>query len=223
MKILGIETATEQCSVAWWDGASMIERCELAGQRHSERILAMVADVLKEARSTVADLDVIAFGEGPGSFTGLRVACGVAQGLALGSGLPVVGVSTLMAIAAGTAESRVIVATDARMGEIYHAAFERDEKHWAVVSAPRVCTADSAPRLPGGGWHGCGNGFSVYDKALAERYGNTISSFAPNAMPAAASIARLGALQFQSGIFSDPERAAPTYIRDKVALKAHER
>lgn len=223
MKILAIETATEICSVALLHGESMFERAEPAGQRHSERVLEMVSQVLHEAQTDIRALDAVAFGEGPGSFTGLRIACGVAQGLALGSDLAVTGVSTLLAVAETVGSTKAIVAMDARMGEIYHAAFIKTEGAWAVISPPCVCKPEAAPMLDGNGWDGCGNGFSVYGSALLARYGATLESIFAEAMPSAAAIARLAEPRLRAGQHTGPEGAAPLYVRNNVALKSHER
>ena len=124
MRILALETSTEYCSVALWQDGAIVERCELVGQKHSELLMEMLDGVLREANITLAQLDGIAFGAGPGSFTGVRIACGVAQGLALGADLPVVGICTLAALAQASGYEKVIATLDARMAEVYHAAYE---------------------------------------------------------------------------------------------------
>src|SRR5208282_3173837 len=125
MRILALDASTDVCAVALGDGVSWTGRAESAGQRHSELLLPMVRELLSEARLELADLHGIAFGAGPGSFTGLRIACGVAQGLALGANLPVIGVATLEAMAESARSrrgcARVIAALDARMHEVYFA------------------------------------------------------------------------------------------------------
>src|SRR5271167_3026642 len=163
MPILALDASTDVCAVALGDGASWGERVEKAGQRHSELLLPMIRALLSEARLELTDLDGIAFGAGPGSFTGLRIACGVAQGLALGMDLPVIGVATLEAMAE-TARSRsgctrVVAALDARMHEVYVAAYEHDGTRWCASVLPCVVTPSDAPVPPGAGWSGAGNGF----------------------------------------------------------------
>ena len=130
MRVLALETSTEYCSVALWQDGVVIEHIELVGQKHSERLMEMLDAVLKEAGFGIKDMNGIAFGMGPGSFTGVRIACGVTQGLAFGANLPVVGVCTLEALAVATGKSRVIAALDARMGEIYHAAYRKQDGSW---------------------------------------------------------------------------------------------
>src|SRR5437764_285093 len=166
MQILALDASTDVCAVALGDGTHWAERAENAGQRHSELLLPMVRALLAETRLDLAALDGIAFGAGPGSFTGLRIACGVAQGLALGADLPMVGVATLEAMAEAARQrsgrTHVIATLDARMQEIYIAAYEHDGFHWRVVLDPVVVMPSEAPLPPGGGWTGVGNGFVAY-------------------------------------------------------------
>ena len=133
MLFAALETSTDWCSVAVWrDGEiSAIER--RAPNRHSELALPMLERLLKETKSGSADLNAVAFGAGPGSFTGLRIACGLAQGIALARSLPVLGVSTLEALAQASGASRVVACIDARMREVYYAALERRAGRWHEV------------------------------------------------------------------------------------------
>ncbi|WCF13011.1 tRNA (adenosine(37)-N6)-threonylcarbamoyltransferase complex dimerization subunit type 1 TsaB [Edwardsiella piscicida] len=129
-RILAIDTATEACSVALWNNGESLALFEICPREHTQRILPMVQQILAEAGVTLAELDALAFGRGPGSFTGVRIGVGIAQGLALGAGLPMIGVSTLATMAQGawrcTAASRVLSAIDARMGEVYWGEYCRD-------------------------------------------------------------------------------------------------
>lgn len=223
MKLLALDTSTENCSVALWLDGEVISRQELAGQRHSDLILPMLEALLGEAGITLKALDGIAFGEGPGSFTGLRIGCGVAQGLALGAGLPVLGISTLLALAAESGAERVIACLDARIGEIYHAAYERRDDAWHTVSEPSLGFAQDAPALDGDGWAGVGSGFAAYAEALKQHYAGQLSAVDGSAYPQAAAMARLAAPRFERGLGYDAALAAPLYIRNKVALKMNER
>ena len=223
MKILALETSTEYCSVALWQDGAIVERSELAGQKHSELLIAMVDDLLQATGYRLQALDGIAFGKGPGSFTGVRIACGAAQGLAFGTGLPVAGICTLEALAEASGKPRVIAALDARMGEIYHAAYEKRADVWVTMSEPRLCKAEESPPLPGNEWSGAGSGFAVHGKALSERYAGQLQGMDGAAVPQAAAIAALGAAQFAQGRGKDAVEALPLYLRDKVALKTHER
>ena len=223
MKILALDTSTEYCSVAVLADGELFSREILAGQRHSALLLLLVAEVLAEYGATLATLDGIAFGSGPGSFTGLRIGCGVVQGLAFGADLPVIGVSTLLALAQGCACERVIACLDARMGEVYHAAYEKDGAGWREVAAAGLYAPLEAPLPQGAGWVGCGSGFAAYGAALRQRYDGQLTSVLADAPPRARDIAQLALPLFARGEGMDAALAAPLYIRNKVALKTSER
>jgi len=232
MRILAIETSTEYCSVALWQDGALNERCERVGQKHSEVLLGMVDGVLRDAGCTVQEVEGIAFGKGPGSFTGVRIACGVAQGLAFGADLKVVGVCTLHALAEATGQDKVIAALDARMGELYFAAYEKRDGAWRTVIEPCLCTAESAPAVAGSGWFGCGSGFALDSptptpppegEGLKVRYGAQLCGVEAQAVPQAAAIARLAVPEFAQGHAVDAALALPLYLRDKVALTTRER
>lgn len=223
MNILALDASTELCSVALWLDGEILLRDELAGQRHSELLLPMVQDILAEAGLDLRVLDGIAFGEGPGSFTGLRIGCGVAQGLAFGADLPVAGVCTLLALAESAGANRVISCLDARMGEVYHAVYEKIDGDWLTVNAPGLSSPQQSPEVKGDGWTGSGNGFLAYGEVLRNRYADQLATVMPEILPHAAAIAGLGAVQFKRGLGMDAAVAAPLYIRNKVALKTSER
>lgn len=223
MKILALETSTEYCSVALNLDGKIIEKFELVGQKHSELLIAMLADLLRDAKVKLADLDGIAYGSGPGSFTGVRIACGTTQGLALGANLPVFGVCTLQALAQASAHTKVIAALDARMGEIYHAAYELVDGAWQTVSEPCLCKADDAPVLEGENWLGVGSGFATYGEVLQQRYAGQLQAVDGAAVPHAAAIVALAVTGFSQGLGLDAALAQPLYLRDKVALKTVER
>ena len=183
----------------------------------------MVDEVLSESALTLHDLDGLAYGEGPGSFTGLRIACAVAQGLAFSADLPVAGIGTLQAMAAASEASRVICCLDARMQEVYHAAYELQDGQWREISAPRVCAPAAVPFPEGAGWTGCGSGFAVYGDVLKQQLGPGLAALRPAVYPHARDIARLAAPVFAAGRGLPAEQAAPVYVRDKVALKTAER
>ena len=223
MRVLAFDTSTEYCSVALWQDGTVVERCELVGQKHSEVLMEMLDELLRVADTKLAQLDGIAFGMGPGSFTGVRIACGVTQGLALGANLPVIGVCTLEALAEASGKPRVIAALDARMGEIYHAAYEKHDDVWTTVSEPCLCKPEAAPSVPGDDWFGVGSGFAMHGAVLGARYTGQLRGVDGAAVPQAAAIAALGAAQFALGRGVDAAAALPLYLRDKVALKTSER
>jgi tRNA threonylcarbamoyladenosine biosynthesis protein TsaB len=222
LKVLAIETSTEYCSVALIAPGSVVAREERSGQRHSEVALPMVDAVLNEAGVRLVDLTGIAFGAGPGSFTGVRIACGIAQGLAFGAGLPVAPVVTLAALAEAVGSRRVIACLDARMGEIYHAAFERRDSTLLEISAPGLSSPETMPLPDGEGWIGCGSGFDLYRQRLASRLGTRLADVRQGVYPHAREIARLGAAILAGGGGVPAEQAVPLYIRDKVALRMDE-
>jgi len=216
VKFAAFETSTEWCSVALWRDGELSAIEQRAANRHGELALPMLERLLAAAGLKVADLEAIAFGAGPGSFTGLRIACGIAQGLAFARGLPVLGVSSLEAMAEECGAPRVVACLDARMGEVYYSALEKRGARWAEV-VPAQCVAPAAaPRPPGEGWVGCGNGFAVYGTM-------GLRSVYPEIHPGAAAVARLAAPRLAAGEGMDAARAAPNYLRDKVALTTEER
>lgn len=222
-RILALDATTSLCSVAWTDGSIWIERVEDAGQRHSELIIGLIDAVLHEARCGLGELSEIAFGAGPGSFTGLRIASGIAQGLGHGRGLPVRAVSSLMALAQATRGNAVLVAIDARMNEVYWAAYRRDPGGpWRRIVEPRV-SPPSEVRLPEmvneRDWIAAGDGLDAYP-SLGERLRNAMGVDAA-ARITARPIAEL-ALSSE-GRVGDAAAAVPEYIRDKVALTTAER
>jgi tRNA threonylcarbamoyladenosine biosynthesis protein TsaB len=223
MRLLAIETSTEYCSVALWQDGNLSERCELVGQKHSEVLMEMLDALLKNAGIKVMQVDGIAFGKGPGSFTGVRIACGVTQGLALGADVEVVGVCTLEALAEASGRDKVIAALDARMSELYLAAYEKREGEWTVVIQPCLCKAEVAPVLSGEGWYGVGSGFAANGVALRARYSEQLSGVDEKAVPQASAVVRIGAREFAKGNSVDAALALPLYLRDKVALKTSER
>lgn len=223
MNILALDTSTEHCSVALWRDGAVFERAVRAGQSHSEILIGMADAVLAEGDMRLAALDGIAYGRGPGSFTGLRIACAVAQGLAFPADIPLVGIGTLHAMAMACGATRVVCCLDARMQEIYHAAYLREGDVYIEVSTPRVCVPAAVPELQGGGWTGCGSGFAAYRDELQQAYGAALAQVMDGVYPHARDIARLAAPVFAAGQGIRAEEAAPLYIRDKVALKTAER
>jgi len=183
----------------------------------------MLQELLAESELTLVQLDGIAFGAGPGSFTGLRIACGVAQGLAFGSGLPVIGISTLEALAQQVGTNSVITAIDARMGEIYHAAYVKSADDWETVIVPALCLPRYTPLILGENWVGCGSAFDKYYDELKSHYGSSIYRIETGLVPHAREMAQLAEQDFKQGLEVDPMDAAPIYIRNKVALKESER
>jgi len=218
MRIAALETSTEWCSVALWDDGEIASLEQRAGQRHAEMALPLLRRLLLRCGTSADALDAIAFGAGPGSFTGLRIACGLAQGLAIGTGVPLLGVSTLDAIAEESGAARVIVCLDARMREVYYACLERAGGEWRATSAAACVPPSAVQPPPGDGWCGCGNGFAVYPELA-----RMVTRVLPEVHPSASAIVRLAAPRIAAGEGVDAALAAPLYLRDKVALTTEER
>ncbi len=218
MKILALETAADPGSVALWcDGTVTARTCPL-DQTNSAALLPEARTLLAESGLGFADLDAVAFGAGPGSFTGLRVACGVAQGLAFGGGVPLIGVGTLEAMACESGGRRVFVALDARMGEVYHACYVDGVLQGEIGVHP----PESVPLPDGGEWLACGNALTVYP-LLRERLAAQVVVWQPESLPSAMGVVRLAAPRLSRGEAVDPALAAPFYVRDKVAKTVAER
>jgi len=213
MRFAAIETSTEWCSVALWRDGEIAALERRAGQRHSELALPMLETLLGKDK-----LDAVAFGAGPGAFTGLRIACALAQGLAFARGLPVIGIPTLEALAQESGAARVVACIDARMREVYYAALEKRAGRWHEVIAAQCVAPQSAPRPAGDGWLGIGNGFGVYRDALKEK----VSFMKIEVHPTAVAVAQLAAPRLAAGEGVDAALAAPIYVRDKVAFTKEE-
>jgi tRNA threonylcarbamoyladenosine biosynthesis protein TsaB len=223
MKLLVLDTSTEWCSAALWLDGRVEARRVHAGQRHSSLLLPMIDALLREQGVALRELDAIAYGTGPGSFTGLRIACAVTQGLAFGAGLPVVGVSTLESIAEQAGAEQVLTLLDARMAEVYWAAYRRDGAGWRTVCAPQLAVPDTVT-VPGeGAWVGAGNGFAALADVLPPRLVSRLVRIDDTLVPDAAAMARLAVRALERGAAVDAALAAPLYLRDKVALTVDER
>ena len=214
MHLLALETATHRLSVALWLDGRVVERTAELPSGSSEWLLPNVHGLLAEAGFTLKMLDGIAFGAGPGSFTGLRLAAGCAQGLAYGLDLPVLGIGTLEALAAAADEEKVYACLDARMNEVYVAVYENGIE----VMTPVVCPPEQAPLPQGDGWIGCGDGFATYMERMP-----TFVRIRPELRPTAEAVARLAAPRFKRGEGVPAGEAQPLYVRDKVALTTAER
>ncbi len=223
MNLLALETSTRLLSVALWRDGEVLVRSADHAHGGSELILPWVNQLLAEAGLDLAALDGIAFGAGPGGFTGLRLACGVAQGLAFGADLPVLGVCSLEALALESGAARVYACLDARMNEVYSAAYEVSDDVPREVLAPAVTPPALAPLPPDGVWTGGGDGFAAYGALLGERLGSSIASVRETLLPTASAVARLAAPRLAAGEGIDAALARPLYVRDKVAFTTAER
>jgi tRNA threonylcarbamoyladenosine biosynthesis protein TsaB len=222
--ILAIETSSELASCALLDGDTLISRESSGVRTHSQSVLPMVQELLAEAGVKLADCDAVAFGAGPGSFTGVRTACGVAQGLAFGAGLPVLPLVTLEAMAQACRErsgaAEVLAVLDARMGEVYWAQY-RWADGWQEVVAPTLSKPEAVAPLPAERLAACGNGFSAYPEAFASR--PLTAGALTDIMPHARQLALLAAPALMAGQGVPAAQAQPLYLRNKVAYTAAER
>lgn len=232
MRLLALDTATEACSCALLLDDSVLRRDVEVRKAHAELILPMIDELLREAGMTLPMLDAVAFGRGPGSFTGVRLAASVAQGLAFGAGLGVIPVSDLRAVAQGmpacdAATLRVLVCNDARMREVYWSCFERAAdglmqsvdgeqlgppdrvelpRHWVEALA-----GSAAPVV------GAGRGFAAYPD-LRSRWAPRLARLDDARLPSATDMLPLAKAELQAGRLLPPEAALPVYLRDEVAL-----
>lgn len=219
MKILAIETATEGCSVALWLDGELRERFEVAPRGHAHRVLPWAEALLAEAGVSRAALDAIAVGRGPGAFTGVRLAVAIGQGLAMGLDIPLLGVSSLAAMAQAASGRRVVAAIDARMREVYVGRFERDASGLVrAIGAEVVLPPDLVPAPEGAGWHGVGTGFAAEDAALSLRLSDGLDLIDRAALPRAAAVALLAARGCVAQDAGLPETVTPAYLRNQVAL-----
>lgn len=226
MKILSLDTATECCSAALWIDGRVAEKEMFLERGHAEHILPLVDRLLQEAGMRLTQLDAIAFGRGPGSFTGVRLAASLAQGLSFAARLPVVPISDLRAVAqrvrlrfAGV--RRVVVCNDARMHEVYWACFEAagEQLPMTIVSDERV-SAPAQVTLPPD-WapmsaYGAGKGFAAYSE-LRAGIGARLVAIDDSVLPHASEIASLAAVELDAGRALGPGEALPVYLRDEVA------
>lgn len=228
MKILALDTATENCSAALLVDGRLIARERLLVRGHAESILAMIDEVLAEAGAPLAGLTAIAFGRGPGSFTGVRLAASVTQGLAHGGGVPVVPVSDLAAVAqrvlGDDAEAqRVLVCNDARMREVYWGCFARSGDDLAAPVGEERVSDPARMALPAGwsgspGLRGAGTGFAAYPR-LRDSWSTALDGIS-EVRPRAAEIALLAVPEVRAGRLRAPEEALPHYLRDDVVQPA---
>ncbi|MFO1435901.1 MAG: tRNA (adenosine(37)-N6)-threonylcarbamoyltransferase complex dimerization subunit type 1 TsaB [Gammaproteobacteria bacterium] len=220
MRLLAIETATEACSAAVYRDGQVYTRFELAPQRHAELILPMCEAVLAEAGFTLHELDALAFGRGPGAFTGVRIAVGVVQGIALGTGLKVIPISSLAALAQGAVReysaTHVLAAIDARMSEVYTACYVAKSGVATATSAEQVCSAPLIS-VPNDQTHiGVGTGFNAHAEQIRTRLGARIGDVYPDCYPQAQDVLTLALTAHARGEAVEAEYALPVYLRDRV-------
>jgi len=224
MKLIALDASTEACSAALLVDGAVIERYQLAPRRHAELILPMLESLLGETGLSVTDLDALAFGRGPGAFTGLRIAAGVAQGIAFGADLPVVPVSTLAALAQGVyheqGATRVLAGIDARMHEVYWGRYALGDGEVMVLEGEeRVCSPQAVEVPSHGQWVGAGTAWQTYAEVLGKHLRGRITTWLGERYPRARDIAILAAQDFKWGLAMEAEQALPVYLRDNVVKR----
>ena len=224
MNLLAFDTSTEHLSVAVQRAGQRWTRAGAGGAQASATLIPTVQVLLAEAGLALKDLRAIVFGRGPGSFTGLRTACSVAQGLAFGAGVPVLPVDTLLAVAEAARQShgaaRVLALLDARMGEVYSAAYVHGTGAWLAESDIAVGPPEALAAPPGEGWALAGNAFAEY----AGRLPPALHAWPRiDALPTAAALLDLAPALLAAGRAVPADQALPLYIRNKVAQTTAER
>ena len=225
MRILAIDTATEACSAALWNDGNTCAHFELCPREHTQRILPIVQDILTQGGISLTDLDALAFGRGPGSFTGVRIGIGIAQGLALGAELPMIGVSTLVTMAQGAwrkqGATRVLAAIDARMGEVYWAEYQRDENGiWhgeesEAVLKPEVVQQRLAELS--GEWATVGTGWAAWPDMTQGANATLVDGNVT--LPEAEDMLPIACAMLEQGKTVAVDKAEPVYLRNNVAWK----
>jgi len=221
LTILAIDTSSDACSVALLRHNAINERFQLAHRQHNALILPMIEQMLSEADLTLKQLDAIAFGRGPGSFTGLRIAASIVQGIAFAADRPVVPVSTLQALAQGAWRefglTRVVSTIDARINEIYWAAYQIDDQQlMQPQTAEIVCAPNEITLAKTGPWQGIGSGWDGYHSILTEHLGGLVQGWKPQCYVKAQDIVKLADIAYQKGEIVEAFQAVPVYLRDQV-------
>jgi len=224
MKILALDTSTQWLSVALFDGSDAVALRERVGNAASERILPAIGGLLARAGVALEEVDGIAYGAGPGSFTGVRIACGVAQGLGFGMDRPLFGVPTLEAIAQSAWRAhgwqRIVACLDARMHEVYVAAYARNDNGWATVRAPAVCKPAAIDAFTNERWFGAGDDGFAYPSLAASL---SLDACDADIIPDANAIAECAWPRVVAREGVAAENAEPLYVRHRVAMTTAER
>jgi tRNA threonylcarbamoyladenosine biosynthesis protein TsaB len=223
MNLLALDTSTESCSAAITINGVLYQQQQLTQRGHSTLILGMLDQLFKQADASIADIDALAFGRGPGSFTGVRIGVGVAQGIAFARELPVIPVSTLAAVAQAayeqTQQHNIAVAMDARMDEIYAAIFQVQDGSVVLIGDEKVCPAEQFLPANTEMWLGAGTGWQVYADTLQSNFSAQLIGQQPDIYPQAAIILKLAEHLYARGEYVSADKALPVYLRNDVAKK----
>jgi len=217
--LLSLDTSTEACSVALQYQGQVTEEFE-TGIRHSEIILSMIEKILTDNGLVLSQLDCIAFGRGPGMFTGLRIGAGVVQGIAFAADLPVLPISSLAILAQGQKSNKIMAALDARMNQVYWGLFEKDNQGLARPCIDEQVISPEDVQLPeSSGWSGAGSGWDQYSDSLVRVTGRHLDNWQSKQFPCARHIMPIANALYKSGKQVDADQAIPVYLRDNVAVK----
>lgn len=226
MNILSLDTSTEYCSVALMYQGKVFERISMAQNSHSYLILGLIDALFIESRATIAEIDVVAVGRGPGSFSGVRIGVGVTQGIAFARDIPVVAISSLTAIAQGTIKEShadyISVAMDARMGEIYGANFQVIDGLAILLDKEQVCVPKGFKFIKRREWVGAGTGWVKYESTLTDNFAGQLKEINSCCFPKASSIIKLAQNEVKMGRLLSAWQALPVYLRNNIAKKKGE-
>ena len=226
MNILALDTCTESCSAALFYQGQLFERVEMTQRGHSDLILGMMDELFRQANTTISEVEVLAFGRGPGSFTGVRVGVGVAQGIAFARDIPVVAISSLAAVAQEAAEQfeqeYIAVAMDARMGEIYCASFQVVDGLVQLLDEERGCPPEQFMPQSEQEWLAAGTGWGVYLQQLSDNFAGKLSEVSVSLFPQSRNIIKLAQPEIDAGHMVSADKATPVYLRNNVAKKKGE-
>lgn len=226
MNILALDTCTESCSAALLYQGKLFERAEMTQRGHSELILGMMDELFAEAKTSISEINAVAFGRGPGSFTGVRVGVGVAQGIAFARDIPVIPISSLAATAQGVVDTfnadYIAVAMDARMGEVYGASYQVKDGLVQLVNEEKVCPPEQFKPMSEQSWLGIGTGWAEYESILTENFAGQLGQVNAACFPQAASIIKLAQQEAEAGRLLPADQALPVYLRNNVAKKKGE-
>lgn len=228
LKLLALDTSTEACSAALYIDGEITQQYKVAPREHTHLILGMIESLLQDAGLKSSELDVLAFGRGPGSFMGVRVAAGVVQGIAFAHSLPVVPVSTLAAIASvameQTGQKQVLAAIDARMSEVYWCAYTQNADGKIMLQGEECVVAPVKAPIPDeGDWVAAGTGWGSYGEVLKPMLADRCIESLDECFPSAEAIAKLAIIAYENGETVSAAQAVPVYLRDNVASKPKQR
>jgi tRNA threonylcarbamoyladenosine biosynthesis protein TsaB len=226
MNILALDTCTESCSAALLYQGELFDRVEITQRGHSELILGMMDELFEQAGANIAEVEVLAFGRGPGSFTGVRVGVGVAQGIAFARDIPVIPISSLAATAQAAVDlfdvDSIAVAMDARMGEIYCASYHVVNGLVHLLDDEKVCPPEAFKPVSEQSWLGIGTGWAEYQSTLKENFVDHLKEVSTQHFPQASNIIKLAQVEIEAGRLLPAEQALPVYLRNNVAKKKGE-